>query len=88
MTTSISERLEKSAQKVRLSGNGFEPIQQGNSLVMGTPTAVVATTLFVTQWITAIPVGGVDRIPVDTIAAKGGSPSLEDLLNMYEDHAA
>lgn len=88
MTTSISERLEQSARQVTLTGDGFEPIQQGNTLVMGTPTTVLVTTLFVSQWSCAFTAGGVDKISVGTNAAKGESPSLEDLLSIHEDRAA
>ena len=88
MTTSISERLEQSARQVTLTKDGFETLHQGNMLVMGTPTAVVATTLFVTQWVCIFTAGGVDKRSAGVNKVEDDSPSLEDLLSMYEDNAA
>lgn len=87
MSLTISERLEQRANRVELTGDGFQPIAEGNSLVMGTPTLITLTT-FALQWVSAFTAGGVDRLAAGVATEKGDAPSLEELLSMHEDRAA
>lgn len=87
MTKTVSERLEQRASEVHLVGDGFQPIAEGNALVMGTPTLITLTT-FALQWVSLFSGGGTDKLGGGITAEKGDAPSLEDLLSMHESRAA
>lgn len=87
MVNAISERLEQRASEVQLAGDGFQPILEGNALVMGTPTLITLTT-FALQWVSGFTGGGSEKLAGGITAEKGEAPSLEDLLSMHEDRSA
>ncbi|MFJ6533130.1 hypothetical protein [Microbacterium sp. NPDC091662] len=87
MTKEIAERLERRASEVKLLGDGFQPIAEGNALVMGTPTLITLTT-FALQWVSGFTAGGADKLASGITAEKGEAPSLEELISMHEDRSA